>query len=154
MSIATTALWVVGYLGNQSFPLMQKTSGKRRHVLGFQRGGIPEPGMRAVAGAGDQRADAGRHHQVLDDTKASFRRLGTYFDLGGSTGNSNFANSSLSCVVEWNWIPNIPTARAPSTFTARSSTNKLSSAATPRPARLCRKMAASGLTSLTSAENV
>jgi len=27
MSIATTALWVVGYLGNQSFPLMQKHLG-------------------------------------------------------------------------------------------------------------------------------
>jgi SP family arabinose:H+ symporter-like MFS transporter len=27
MSIATTALWVVGYLGNQSFPLMQKHFG-------------------------------------------------------------------------------------------------------------------------------
>ena len=27
MSIATTALWVVGYLGNQSFPLMQKNLG-------------------------------------------------------------------------------------------------------------------------------
>ena len=27
MSIATTALWVVGYLGNQSFPLMQKYLG-------------------------------------------------------------------------------------------------------------------------------
>ena len=27
MSIATTALWVVGYLGNQLFPLMQKHLG-------------------------------------------------------------------------------------------------------------------------------
>ena len=27
MSIATTSLWVVGYLGNQSFPLMQKNLG-------------------------------------------------------------------------------------------------------------------------------
>jgi SP family arabinose:H+ symporter-like MFS transporter len=27
MSIATTALWIVGYLGNQMFPVMQKTLG-------------------------------------------------------------------------------------------------------------------------------
>jgi SP family arabinose:H+ symporter-like MFS transporter len=27
MSIATTALWVVGFIGNQSFPLMQKYLG-------------------------------------------------------------------------------------------------------------------------------
>jgi len=27
MSIATTALWLVGYLGNQSFPVMQKHIG-------------------------------------------------------------------------------------------------------------------------------
>jgi hypothetical protein len=27
MSIATTALWLVGYLGNQSFPIMQKHLG-------------------------------------------------------------------------------------------------------------------------------
>ncbi len=27
MSIATTALWLVGFLGNQSFPIMQKNLG-------------------------------------------------------------------------------------------------------------------------------
>ena len=40
MSIATTALWVIGYLGNQSFPIMQKTLGSDGTFWCFSAGAL------------------------------------------------------------------------------------------------------------------
>jgi SP family arabinose:H+ symporter-like MFS transporter len=40
MSIATTALWLVGYLGNQLFPLMQKNLGSDGTFWCFSGGGL------------------------------------------------------------------------------------------------------------------
>jgi SP family arabinose:H+ symporter-like MFS transporter len=40
MSIATTALWVVGYLGNQLFPIMQKTLGSDGTFWCFSAGAL------------------------------------------------------------------------------------------------------------------
>jgi MFS transporter, SP family, arabinose:H+ symporter len=40
MSIATTALWLVGYLGNQMFPLMQKHLGSDGTFWGFSSGAL------------------------------------------------------------------------------------------------------------------
>ena len=78
MSIATTALWVVGYLGNQSFPLDAETSGKRRHFLDFQRRGVSESALRTMAGAGNQGPHAGRHHQDsgLAENHSPWKRTG------------------------------------------------------------------------------
>jgi MFS transporter, SP family, arabinose:H+ symporter len=40
MSIATTALWLVGYLGNQSFPIMQKQLGSDGTFWVFAAGAL------------------------------------------------------------------------------------------------------------------
>ena len=40
MSIATTALWLIGYLGNQSFPIMQKTLGSDGTFWCFSAGAL------------------------------------------------------------------------------------------------------------------
>ena len=40
MSIATTALWLVGYLGNQLFPLMQKSLGSDGTFWSFAAGAL------------------------------------------------------------------------------------------------------------------
>jgi SP family arabinose:H+ symporter-like MFS transporter len=40
MSIATTALWLVGYLGNQLFPIMQKTLGSDGTFWCFSAGAL------------------------------------------------------------------------------------------------------------------
>jgi MFS transporter, SP family, arabinose:H+ symporter len=40
MSIATTALWLVGYLGNQLFPIMQKNLGSDGTFWGFSAGAL------------------------------------------------------------------------------------------------------------------
>jgi SP family arabinose:H+ symporter-like MFS transporter len=40
MSIATTALWVVGYLGNQLFPIMQKHLGSDGTFWFFSAGAL------------------------------------------------------------------------------------------------------------------
>jgi SP family xylose:H+ symportor-like MFS transporter len=40
MSIATTALWLVGYMGNQMFPLMQKHLGSDGTFWFFSAGAL------------------------------------------------------------------------------------------------------------------
>src|SRR5437867_12846575 len=40
MSIATTALWLVGYLGNQLFPVMQKRLGSEGTFCSFSAGAM------------------------------------------------------------------------------------------------------------------
>jgi len=40
MSIATTALWLVGYLGNQLFPIMQKNLGSDGTFWCFSGGAL------------------------------------------------------------------------------------------------------------------
>jgi SP family arabinose:H+ symporter-like MFS transporter len=40
MSIATTALWLVGYLGNQLFPIMQKSLGSDGTFWCFSAGAL------------------------------------------------------------------------------------------------------------------
>jgi len=40
MSIATTALWLVGYMGNQLFPIMQKSLGSAGTFWCFSAGAL------------------------------------------------------------------------------------------------------------------
>ena len=65
MSIATTALWVVGYLGNQLFPSMMKHVKASGTFLGLcQRGGFDNP----LCVFRNQRTNPGANHPVLDIT--------------------------------------------------------------------------------------
>ena len=65
MSIAITALWVVGYLGNQMFPSC-KTSGLRRHFLVLQRRRVADDHSGRLADSRNQRPLARRDHQIVD----------------------------------------------------------------------------------------
>ena len=92
MSIATTALWLVGYLGNQLFPIMQKTFGLGWHVLVFQRRSFADYYSGWLADSRNKGTVARRDHEIVD-----CRKVHSFASAGLMNAPPPFSGRTLSC---------------------------------------------------------